>query len=62
MRKRKNLSKYVTISEEPVMERPTIKSEVVDEKKKTSSKNINEMDLEEINNRIKYIKKSIYMK
>ena len=39
------------------MERPTIKAEVVDEKKKTSSKNINEMDLEEINNRIKYIKK-----
>ena len=53
----KSLSKYVTISEEPVMERPTIKAEVVDEKKKTSSKNINEMDLEEINNRIKYIKK-----
>ena len=60
MRKRKNLSKYVTISEEPVMERPTIKAEVVDEKKKTSSKNINEMDLEEINNRIKYIKKYLY--
>ncbi len=56
----KNLSKYVTISEEPVMERPTIKAEVVDEKKKTSSKNINEMDLEEINNRIKYIKKYLY--
>ena len=52
----KSLSKYVTISEEPVMERPTIKAEVVDEKKKTSSKNINEMDLEEINNRIKYKK------
>lgn len=56
----KSLSKYVTISEEPVMERPTIKAEVVDEKKKTSSKNINEMDLEEINNRIKYIKKYLY--
>ena len=42
----KSLSKYVTISEEPVMERPTIKAEVVDEKKKTSSKNINEMDLD----------------
>lgn len=56
----KNLSKYVTISEEPVMERPTIKAEVVDEKKKTSSKNINEMYLEEINNRIKYIKKYLY--
>lgn len=56
----KNLSKYVTISEEPVMERPTIKAEVVDEKKKTSSKNINEMDLEEINNMIKYIKKYLY--
>lgn len=53
----KNLSKYVTISEEPVMERPTIKAEVVEDEKKTSSKNINEMDLEEINNRIKYIKK-----
>ena len=56
----KSLSKYVTISEEPVMERPTIKAEVVDEKKKTSSKNINEMDLEEINNRIKYIKRYLY--
>ena len=56
----KSLSKYVTISEEPVMERPTIKAEVVDEKKNTSSKNINEMDLEEINNRIKYIKKYLY--
>lgn len=56
----KNLSKYVTISEEPVTEKPTIKAEVVDEKKKTSSKNINEMDLEEINNRIKYIKKYLY--
>lgn len=53
----KSLSKYVTISEEPVMERPTIKAEVVEDEKKTSSKNINEMDLEEINNRIKYIKK-----
>lgn len=60
MRKRKNLSKYVTISEEPVMERPTIKAEVVEDEKKTSSKNINEMDLEEINNRIKYIKKYLY--
>lgn len=56
----KNLSKYVTISEEPVMERPTIKAEVVEDEKKTSSKNINEMDLEEINNRIKYIKKYLY--
>ena len=56
----KNLSKYVTISEEPVMERPTIKAEVVENEKKTSSKNINEMDLEEINNRIKYIKKYLY--
>lgn len=34
MRKRKNLSKYVTISEEPVMERPTIKAEVVEDEKK----------------------------
>ncbi len=56
----KSLSKYVTISEEPVMERPTIKAEVVENEKKTSSKNINEMDLEEINNRIKYIKKYLY--
>lgn len=56
----KSLSKYVTISEEPVMERPTIKAEVVEDEKKTSSKNINEMDLEEINNRIKYIKKYLY--
>ena len=56
----KNLSKYVTISEEPVMERPTIKVEVVEDEKKTSSKNINEMDLEEINSRIKYIKKYLY--
>lgn len=56
----KNLSKYVTISEEPVMERPTIKAEVVEDEKKTSSKNINEMNLEEINNRIKYIKKYLY--
>lgn len=56
----KNLSKYVTISEEPVMEKPTIKAEVVEDEKKTSSKNINEMDLEEINNRIKYIKKYLY--
>lgn len=56
----KNLSKYVTISEEPVTERPTIKAEVVEDEKKTSSKNINEMDLEEINNRIKYIKKYLY--
>lgn len=56
----KNLSKYVTISEEPVMERPTIKAEVVENEKKTSSKNIDEMDLEEINNRIKYIKKYLY--
>lgn len=56
----KNLSKYVTISEEPVMERTTIKAEVVENEKKTSSKNINEMDLEEINNRIKYIKKYLY--
>lgn len=55
-----NLSKYVTISEEPVMERPTIKAEVVEDEKKTSSKNINEMNLEEINNRIKYIKKYLY--
>lgn len=56
----KSLSKYVTISEEPVMERPTIKAEVVEDEKKTSSKNIDEMDLEEINNRIKYIKKYLY--
>mgnify|MGYP004622939433 CR=1 FL=1 len=56
----KSLSKYVTISEEPVMERPTIKAEVVENEKKTSSKNINEMDLEEINSRIKYIKKYLY--
>lgn len=56
----KSLSKYVTISEEPVMERPTIKAEVVENEKKTSSKNIDEMDLEEINNRIKYIKKYLY--
>lgn len=42
------------------MERPTIKAEVVEDEKKTSSKNINEMDLEEINNRIKYIKKYLY--
>lgn len=56
----KNLSKYVTISEEPVTEKPTIKAEVVEDEKKTSSKNINEMDLEEINNRIKYIKKYLY--
>ena len=56
----KSLSKYVTISEEPVMERPTIKAEVVEDEKKTSSKNINEMDSEEINNRIKYIKKYLY--
>ena len=56
----KNLSKYVTISEEPAMERPTIKAEVVEDEKKTSSKNINEMNLEEINNRIKYIKKYLY--
>ena len=56
----KSLSKYLTISEEPVMERPTIKAEVVEDEKKTSSKNINEMDLEEINNRIKYIKKYLY--
>lgn len=56
----KSLSKYVTISEEPVMERSTIKAEVVEDEKKTSSKNINEMDLEEINNRIKYIKKYLY--
>lgn len=56
----KNLSKYVTISEEPVMERPTIKAEVVEDEKKTSSKNINEMNLEEINSRIKYIKKYLY--
>jgi len=27
------------------MERPTIKAEVVEDEKKTSSKNINEMDL-----------------
>lgn len=56
----KNLSKYVTISEEPVDEKPTIKAEVVEDEKKTSRKNINEMDLEEINNRIKYIKKYLY--
>lgn len=56
----KSLSKYVTISEEPVMERPAIKAEVVEDEKKTSSKNIDEMDLEEINNRIKYIKKYLY--
>lgn len=56
----KSLSKYVTISEEPVMEIPTIKAEVVENEKKTSSKNIDEMDLEEINNRIKYIKKYLY--
>lgn len=55
----KNLSKYVTISEEPVVEKPA-EAEVVDEKKKTSSKNINEMNLEEINSRIKYIKKYLY--
>ena len=56
----KNLSKYVTISEEPVVEKPVVVAEVVDEKKKTPSKSIDEMDLEEVNNRIKYIKKYLY--
>lgn len=56
----KNLSKYVTISEEPVVEKPVVVAEVADEEKKNSRKSIDEMNLEEINSRIKYIKKYLY--
>ena len=54
----KNLSKYVTISEEPVVEKPA-EGEIIEDKK-TSGKSIDEMDLEEINSRIKYIKNYLY--
>lgn len=53
----KNLSKYVTISEEPVEK--SAEGEIIEDKK-TSGKSIDEMDLEEINSRIKYIKNYLY--
>lgn len=54
----KSLEKYVTLEEEPIIE-DTKEAEIVEEK---SSKdvNLNNMDLEEIEKRIKSIKKHLY--
>lgn len=56
----KNLSKYVTISEEPVVENPTIETEIVGKKKNNSGKNIEQMSIEDIEKRIKSIKRYLY--